>query len=119
MALDVRTTSMQHTDNSYPVTPPCKADDTVAMFVQLSPDEQKQVLGKRRGNTLSRRSILKSYHPTTKKQHNAMHIDGVNELRQAKGMPVYTMGTANLRGLRRSCPPCCPTLDWYNCVPNC
>lgn len=70
--------------------------------MQLSPDEQKQVLGKRRGNTLSRRSILKSYHPTTKKQHNALHIDGVSELRQAKGMPVYTMGTANLRGLRRS-----------------
>ena len=70
--------------------------------MQLSPDEQKQVLGKRRGNTLSRRSILKSYHPTTKKQHNVMHIDGVTELRQAKGMPVYTMGTATLRGLRRS-----------------
>ncbi len=31
-----------------------------------------------------------------------MQIDGVNELRQAKGMPVYTMGTATLRGLRRS-----------------
>ena len=74
----------------------------VCNAVQLSSDEQKQVLGKRRGNTLSRRSILKSYHPTTKKQHNAMHIDGVNELRQAKGVPVYTMGTANLRGLRRS-----------------
>jgi len=72
------------------------------MCMQLSPDEQKQVLGKRRGNTLSRRSILKSYHPTTKKQHNVMQIDGVNELRQAKGMPVYTMGTATLRGLRRS-----------------
>ncbi|KAL3150044.1 hypothetical protein ABBQ38_013395 [Trebouxia sp. C0009 RCD-2024] len=68
---------------------------------ELSPDEQKQVLGKRRGNTLSRRSILKSYHPTTKKQHNVMHIDGVSELRQAKGMPVFTMGSANLRGLRR------------------
>lgn len=67
----------------------------------MSPDEQKQVLGKRRGNTLSRRSILKSYHPTTKKQHNVMHIDGVSELRQAKGMPVFTMGSANLRGLRR------------------
>ena len=76
------------------------------LLVQLSPDEQKQVLGKRRGNTLSRRSILKSYHPTTKKQHNAMHIDGVSELRQAKGMPVYTMGTADLRGLRRSLSSC-------------
>ena len=72
------------------------------LWLQLSPDEQKQVLGKRRGNTLSRRSILKSYHPTTKKQHNVLHIDGVNELRQAKGMPVYTMGTATLQGLRRS-----------------
>ena len=79
--------------------------------MQLSPDEQKQVLGKRRGNTLSRRSILKSYHPTTKKQHNVMHIDGVSELRQAKGMPVFTMGSANLRGLRRCVPQSQSTLS--------
>ena len=77
-------------------------EPTWSVWLQLSPDEQKQVLGKRRGNTLSRRSILKSFHPTTKKQHNVMHIEGVNELRQAKGMPVYTMGTATLPGLRRS-----------------
>ena len=70
--------------------------------LQLSPDEQKQVLGKRRGNTLSRRSILKSYHPHIKKENNTLQIEGVSEIRQAKGLPVYTMGSATTRGLRRS-----------------
>lgn len=70
--------------------------------VQLSQDEQKQVLGKRRGNTLSRRSILKSYHPHVKRENNVIQVEGVSEIRQAKGQPVYTMGSATTRGLRRS-----------------
>ena len=57
-------------------------------WLQLSAEEQKQVLGKRRGNTLSRRSILKSYHPHVKKENNVMQIEGVSEIRQARGSPM-------------------------------
>lgn len=59
------------------------------------------MLGKRRGNTLSRRSILKSYHPHVKKENNVMQIEGVSEIRQARGLPVYSMGSATAQGLRR------------------
>ena len=38
---------------------------------QVTADELRRVLGKRRGSTLSRRSILKSYQPHTNPRHNA------------------------------------------------
>ena len=47
-----------------------------------------------------------------------LHIDGVSEIRQARGLPVYTMGSATTRGLRRSASACyvlksVVSLMWY------
>lgn len=56
-----------------------------------------QVLNKRRGRTLTKRTILKSYqHPTLEPV-----LPGVPDLRQSDGLPVYSVGDIPLSGLRR------------------
>ncbi|KAK9839780.1 hypothetical protein WJX81_000925 [Elliptochloris bilobata] len=67
---------------------------------EVTADELRRVLGKRRGSTLSRRSILKSYQPHTNPRHNAFHVEGVSNVRQARGLPVYTVGSCSVQGLR-------------------
>ncbi|KAK9808828.1 hypothetical protein WJX72_004439 [[Myrmecia] bisecta] len=67
---------------------------------ELGAEEQKKVLGKRRGSTLSRRSILKSYQPQSSAKHNAMQVAGVLDIRKAKGLPVYTLGSSTVQGVR-------------------
>ena len=44
---------------------------TPSPCTQVTADELRRVLGKRRGSTLSRRSILKSYQPHTNPRRNA------------------------------------------------
>jgi hypothetical protein len=52
---------------------------------QVGADEQKQVLGRRKGNTISRRSIMKSYKPANPPQQNVLHLDGVADIRKVRG----------------------------------
>ena len=59
--------------------------------------EQQSVLARRRGSTLSRRSILKGYLPQASTKHTAMAVEGVTDIRHARGLPVYTMGTASVQ----------------------
>lgn len=59
--------------------------------------EQQAVLARRRGSTLSRRSILKGYLPQASTKHTAMVVEGVTDIRHARGLPVYTIGTASVQ----------------------
>ena len=57
------------------------------------------MLSKRQGSTLSRRSILKSYHAQS--GPTALQLPGVPNLRMAKGLPVFTVGSISVQGMRR------------------
>jgi hypothetical protein len=54
------------------------------------------VLSRRRGSTLSRRSILKSHRPDTSRP-KALNVEGVLDLRQARGLPIYTLGQCTVQ----------------------
>ena len=60
-------------------------------------EEQKHALSKRRGNTLSRRSILKSYKPAHAVRHNALHLEGVADIRKVSTLPIYTIGSCTVQ----------------------
>ncbi len=72
---------------------------TPAAGLQVSAEEQRAVLSKRQGSTLSRRSILKSYHAQS--GPTALQLPGVPNLRMAKGLPVFTVGSISVQGMRR------------------
>ena len=57
------------------------------------------MLSKRQGSTLSRRSILKSYHAHS--GPTALQLPGVPNLRMARGLPVFTVGSISVQGMRR------------------
>ena len=67
------------------------------MIVQVEVSEQQAVLSRRRGSTLSRKSILKGYLPQASTKFTAMNLEGVTDIRHAHGLPVYTMGTASIQ----------------------
>lgn len=76
----------------------------------VSLDEQRQVLLRRKGSTVGRRSILKSF--TMAGKHNplpagelavpaALLLEGLIDCRKAEGLPVYTVGQSTVEGLRK------------------
>lgn len=69
-------------------------------------DEQKHVLGRRRGNTLSRRSILKSYQPLHAVSNNALHLEGVADVRKVSTLAIYAIGSCTVQ----VCHTCCRVL---------
>ena len=70
-----------------------------ATGLQVPAEEQRAVLSKRQGSTLSRRSILKSYHAHS--GPTALQLPGVPNLRMARGLPVFTVGSISVQGMRR------------------
>lgn len=60
-------------------------------------DEQKHVLARRRGNTLSRRSILKSYKPAHAIHNNAMQLEGVADIRKVSTLPIFAVGSCTVQ----------------------
>jgi hypothetical protein len=65
--------------------------------VQVGADEQKQVLGRRKGNTISKRSIMKSYKPANTVQQNVVQLDGVADIRKVSTLPIYTVGSCTVQ----------------------
>jgi protein-tyrosine phosphatase len=68
-------------------------------------DEQRRVLFRRRGSTVGRRSILKSFtmatrRPSTPRASPDVQVPGIVDLLQASGLPVYTLGNASVEGVR-------------------
>lgn len=59
----------------------------------------KTVLTKRRGGTLSQRSILKSY-CVPPSRYNAIDVPGVTDIRKVKSWPVYTVSSCTVPALR-------------------
>lgn len=56
------------------------------------------MLGRRRGHTLSRRSILKSYKPPRQMcSGNALQLDGVADIRKAISLPIYAVGSCTVQ----------------------
>ncbi|GAB4814185.1 hypothetical protein N2152v2_001231 [Parachlorella kessleri] len=86
-----------------PMTPMPSLPTPVPSGRDVSLEEQRLVLMKRRGSTVGRRSILKSSAPAGGpcKALNALQLEGVADIRQAEGVPVYTLGHATVEGLRR------------------
>lgn len=70
--------------------------------LQVSADEQKHVLGRRKGNTLSRRSIMKSYKPAIDADQNVLQLDGVADIRKVSTLPIYTAGSCTVQ-VRHTC----------------
>ena len=65
--------------------------------LQVSAEEQKHVLGRRKGNTLSRRSIMKSYKPANSADQNVLQLDGVADIRKVSTLPIYTAGSCTVQ----------------------
>ncbi|KAI8474087.1 MAG: inositol hexakisphosphate-domain-containing protein [Monoraphidium minutum] len=66
--------------------------------VQVTAQEQQEVLSKRRGRTLTRRIILKSYLASAPDPGMPR---GTPDVRKADGLPVFTVGNCSAEGLRR------------------
>lgn len=73
-------------------------------------EEQRRVLLRRKGSTVGRRSILKSFtvpggrrgsDPGGGGASPSPPVPGVVDMRQARGLPVYAVGSATVGGLRR------------------
>lgn len=57
------------------------------------------MLTKRRGGTLSQRSILKSY-CVPPSRYNAIDVPGITDIRKVKTWPVYTVSSCTVPALR-------------------
>lgn len=80
-----------------PVTPlPLGCSGTPTSYGEVTLQEQQQVLSKRRGRTLTKRTILKSYFDTTTDMG-----EGDVDARKAEGLEVYTVGNTSACGLRK------------------
>ena len=77
-------------------------DSSISPFVPAS--EQRKVLLHRRGSTVGRRSILKTFTPSQKVQayssFSCFSIPGVTDVRASISAPVYTLGNSTVDGLR-------------------
>lgn len=62
----------------------------------MTSDELGLVLNRRGGSTLSRRSILKRHRPDTSRP-KALNVDGVLDIRQARNLPIYTLGQCSVQ----------------------
>ena len=79
----------------------------------VSFEEQRRVLLRRKGSTVGRRSILKSFtvaghrrdERLTGGENSAapaeMQLEGITDARKADGLPVYTVGNSTVDGWRR------------------
>lgn len=67
--------------------------------------EARGVLMRRRGNTIGKRTILKSY--TIAGEHHGRNVsphllvDGISDIQAVDGLPIYTIGNASISGLRQ------------------
>jgi hypothetical protein len=64
----------------------------------VTPEEQQHVLATRKGRTLNRRIILKSY---LSRAPDPSLPPGTPDLRQASHLPIYTIGNSSCSGLRK------------------
>lgn len=70
--------------------------------LQALSTEQREVLAKRGGAVLSRRSILKTAAPRPADvEANALRVPGIADIRKVKGRKVYTLGEATVDGWRQ------------------
>ncbi|KAK9804170.1 hypothetical protein WJX73_008272 [Symbiochloris irregularis] len=77
----------------------CNGDRANSQTVALQ--EQRNVLSKRHGSTLSRRSILKAHNaPQQAPKRGLLSFDGITDVRQASDMPVFSVGMCSVQGLR-------------------
>ncbi len=76
---------------------PTKHLQTAMQCLQVPAEEQKHVLGRRKGNTLSRRSIMKSYKPAIAADQNVLQLDGVADIRKVSTLPIYTVGSCTVQ----------------------
>ena len=60
------------------------------------------MLSKRHGSTLTRRSILKGYYHSGGAQRKGPAVEGISDLRAARGMAVYTIGGSTVQ-VRAAC----------------
>lgn len=71
----------------------------------LSIAESRKVLLRRKGSTLGRRTILKSYTIPGNLMEGLVPshllVDGISDIRVLKEQPIFTIGNANVSGLRR------------------
>jgi hypothetical protein len=93
-----------------PLTPaPSLLPTPVPSGRNVSMEEQRRVLMKRRGSVVGRRSILKSYslppgqaaQPAGNGSRSPLAVDGVTDIRHVDSLPVATLGDATVDGLRR------------------
>ncbi|PSC67685.1 paladin isoform X1 [Micractinium conductrix] len=86
-----------------PLTPaPSGAPTPVPSGRNVSLDEQRRVLMKRRGSVVGRRSILKSYTLAAGgRQAGPLAVEGVSDIRHVEGLPIAALGDACVDGLRR------------------
>ncbi|KAL4440251.1 hypothetical protein ABPG75_003252 [Micractinium tetrahymenae] len=88
-----------------PLTPaPSSLPTPVPSGRNVSLDEQRRVLMKRRGSVVGRRSILKSYTVgpwAAAKSGSRLAVEGVLDVREVEGLPIAALGDASVDGLRR------------------
>ena len=67
--------------------------------------EARGVLTRRRGNTIGKRTILKSY--TIAGEHHGRNVPpelmvgGISDIQSVDGLPIFTIGNASISGLRK------------------
>lgn len=96
--------------------PPSSLADEKGDSEYVPMEEQRNVLLRRKGSTVGRRSILKSFTMNDrgkkkllslsrpdheKSSSNTLDIQGVTDIRKAINLPVYTIGNATVDGLRK------------------
>ena len=64
--------------------------------MQVELIEQRAVLAKRHGSTLTKRSILKGYHAAGSLRRGP-EVEGIADLRQVRGLPVYSAGSFSVQ----------------------
>lgn len=67
--------------------------------------EARAILMRRRGNTIGKKTILKSY--TIRGEHHGLNVppelmvDGISDIQGVDGLPIFTIGNASIAGLRK------------------
>ena len=63
---------------------------------QVDLTQQRTVLAKRHGSTLTKRSILKGYHAAGTLRRGPA-VEGVADLRRVQGVPVFSVGSFSVQ----------------------
>lgn len=72
---------------------------------EVSIIEARAILMRRRGNTIGKKTILKSY--TTEGEHHGLNVPpelmvpGISDIQAVDGLPIFTIGNASISGLRK------------------